>query len=224
MRGVAACCKKINQIDFGGTQYKVEVWSDDDMIPGERWNPQIEDNIKDADVVLFLLSPNFIQSKFIVSKEIPLAVKRWQESKIGLLGIYVAKCNFDHLPISKIQMVPSSAGRLKPSLEWNIKTEYWAAVKDGIEMCAYNSISRLPWNQALAKKFPAKLQEKKFVQNAPPELQGLLEMVREDEAVAEFRQAKKRMEQTEANNTAIIQIAVIVLILLIAYKIITKFL
>ena len=53
MRAVAACCKKINQIDFGGTQYKVEVWSDDDMIPGERWNPQIEDNIKDADVVLF---------------------------------------------------------------------------------------------------------------------------------------------------------------------------
>lgn len=224
MSAVEFCCNQIRQIDFVGKKYNVNVWSDHHLIPGERWKVQIEQRIKDADVILFLLSPNFVKSDFIQNIEIPLAIKRWRESDIGILGIYMDDCDFNHLPIKKIQLVPSNAGRLKAVSTWSKDKQCWASVKDGIQICAYNSISRLPWNKGLSKELPPQLLEKNFEHNAPPALQYLKNQVIRAEARKKAQtEAKKRHEEDE-RNTALAQVVVIALIILFLYTILNKYL
>jgi hypothetical protein len=217
MTAVEFCCKQIGQIDFAGKKYKVDVWSDHHLLAGEAWKKQIVDRIKEADVVLFLLSPNFVKSDFILNTEIPLAMKRKEEAGIGILGIYMEQCDFSHLALRKQQLVPSHHGSLKPISTWSKNKTCWDAVKDGIEICAHHSIGNMPWNKGVPQKLPAKLQEKNFVHNAPPALQHLRNMVVRAETKKRASAEAKRREEERQRHEAIAITALIAIIILLFY-------
>jgi hypothetical protein len=217
MTAVEFCCKEIRQIDFAGKKYKVDIWCDHHLLPGEAWKKQIVDRIKEADVVLFLLSPNFVKSDFILNTEIPLAMKRKEEAGIGILGIYMEQCDFSHLALRKQQLVPSYHGSLKPISTWSKNKICWDAVKDGIEVCAHHSIGNMPWNKGVPLKLPAKLQEKNFVHNAPPALQHLRNMVVRAETIKRANAEAKRREEERQRQEVIAITALIAIIILLFY-------
>ena len=216
MKGVEYVCKELKSIDYNKKKYEIEVWSDQYIIGGENWKETIIERIKDADVILFLISSRFIKSDFIRTVEIPLALERRQEAKIGILGIYMEECDYSQIDMRKTQIVPQYQGRLKPVVLWSRQEGCWEAIRDGIEKCAYLSIDRLPWhNKSTKQTLPATLQEKDFEHNAPVEYQYLrnwgLMKEREKEAI---KQAKRRQIEHE-NNEDILK-AVAVLLILVA--------
>ena len=214
MTAIEHCCKEIKQIKFNNQIYTIDVWCDHHLLPGESWKSEITNRIKDADVILFLLSTNFLKSDFIINTEIPLAIKRKQESEIGVLGIYMEDCEFGSLKIKKTQLIPSYRGRLKAISTWKQNNECWDAVKDGIEICCYNSIANMPWNKQYKSKLPSRLTEKNFTHNAPPELQYLNNQWLSIEARKQaIKDAQRRDEEKE--NLMIILIFCLLAILLI---------
>jgi TIR domain len=217
MTAVEFCCKQIGQIDFAGKKYKVDVWSDHYLLPGEAWKKEIVERIKEADIVLFLLSPNFVKSDFILNTEIPLAMKRKEESGIGILGIYMEQCDFSHLSLRKHQLIPSYHGSLKAISTWSKSKTCWDAVKDGIEICAHASINNMPWNRGITQKLPPKLQEKNFVHNAPPALQHLRNMVVRAETRKKANAETKRREEEQDKLYAVLITALIAIIILLFY-------
>ena len=223
MTAVEFCCQQIDQIDFVGKKYKIDVWSDHHLIPGEAWKSAIIDRIKEADIVLFLFSPNFIKSDFILNTEIPLAMKRKEESEIGILGIYMEECEFGQLAFRKTQLIPLYHGKLKSISSWKKDKECWDTVKAGIEICAFNSISRLPWNKGLSQKLPRKLQEKNFIHNAPPALQHLRNMVVSADAIKKANLEYKKREEEHDKLQAIAIAAIFVLLILLIFILYTKF-
>ncbi|NJD02075.1 MAG: toll/interleukin-1 receptor domain-containing protein [Ruminiclostridium sp.] len=48
-----------------------EIWSDEDIIPGESWEGSLERFISKSDIFILLLSPNYFSSMYIKDSEIP---------------------------------------------------------------------------------------------------------------------------------------------------------
>ena len=66
----------------------VSVWHDRKIVAGDEWKNEIDNNLESADIILFLISPDFLASEYCYDIEVKKAMER---HKAGL-----AKDNFDY--------------------------------------------------------------------------------------------------------------------------------
>lgn len=66
---------------------KVRIYSDKKIKEGDNWDENIQNAIQHARVVLFLISPDFLNSRYVKQKEIPRFLKSQTED--GLILVYV---------------------------------------------------------------------------------------------------------------------------------------
>ena len=55
--------KYLNQLAQCG--HRIDVWADHGIKAGDEWDETILENLREADIILFLISINFIRSKYI---------------------------------------------------------------------------------------------------------------------------------------------------------------
>jgi len=53
-----------------------EFWDASDMRGGADWEKEIENAVRQSDIAVLLISPSFLASDFIVSKELPELLAR----------------------------------------------------------------------------------------------------------------------------------------------------
>ncbi|MFK7771037.1 MAG: COR domain-containing protein [Saprospiraceae bacterium] len=88
---------------------KIETWSDKAIQAGDEWDEAIINNLRDSDIILFLVSADFIASSYIWEKEIPLAMELKNDSSERVkrvIPIYLRPFDFDGLEFSQLQMIP----------------------------------------------------------------------------------------------------------------------
>jgi TIR domain len=107
----------------------IETWCDLRINPGEDWRSQIIDRIETADIILFLISSDFIASDYCYSTEMTRAIKRHKEGKASVIPIYIRPVYIPGLPFEKLQSLPSDA---KPVASWASHDEAWVSVVEGI--------------------------------------------------------------------------------------------
>ena len=66
---------------------RLEIWSDEQINPGQNWQQEIEAAIARARVALLLASPDFFASEFIQNEEIPKILKRHRENGLFLYWV-----------------------------------------------------------------------------------------------------------------------------------------
>jgi internalin A len=111
---------------------KIEVWSDKAIQAGDEWDAAINDNLRSSDIVLFLVSADFIASSYIWEKEIPLAIKLKNDSNervSRVIPIYLRPFDFSELSFAETEMVPKDAsGHLKAISQWENMDEAFMEV------------------------------------------------------------------------------------------------
>jgi hemoglobin-like flavoprotein len=65
-----------NALRIGVNRDLYSIWSDEQIGAGEQWEPKIEANIASARLALLLVTPEFLQSTYIGTKELPAIVER----------------------------------------------------------------------------------------------------------------------------------------------------
>ncbi len=110
---------------------KITVWDDGQITVGEKWKKAIFDHLHEADIVLCLISSDFINSEFCHEKELAEALKAHKEGRQTVIPIRIRKCFWDHLPISKLQGCPANwMIKAKDDGAW---TEVVKAIKKSLE-------------------------------------------------------------------------------------------
>lgn len=138
-------CKSFIPYIYHNSQRYTIKWMWDELIhPAEDWDSEIQKMVKDADLVVCLLSPDFMNSSYVWNNEIALAIERRKSVGIGILGVLVKACDFGKTEISRFQFVPQKKAVLKPISEWTNKKECWGFIAEAIKIGAKNSIDRLP--------------------------------------------------------------------------------
>lgn len=90
---------------------KIEVWSDRAIQAGDEWDSAIQENLENSDIVLFLISADFVASSYIWENEIPLAIKN-QNNPNGsikkVVPIYLRPFDFSGLEFASTEMIPKT--------------------------------------------------------------------------------------------------------------------
>jgi hypothetical protein len=62
----------------------IEVWTDRDILAGDRWDESIKTQLEESDLILLLVSPDFIASEYCYNYEMQRAIER---SKAGIARV-----------------------------------------------------------------------------------------------------------------------------------------
>lgn len=109
---------------------QITTWHDRVIEPGEDWARMIDENLRTADVVLLLISPDFIDSDFCYEVEMEAAMKRHQGKEAVVVPIIVRDCVWKAAPFAAIQALPRDA---VPISQWDDRDSAWRNVEEGIE-------------------------------------------------------------------------------------------
>ena len=114
---------------------RIEIWTDDKILPGQEWSKVILDNLSSADIVIMLLSPDFLASNYISRNEVRLGLEKRTNGAV-VLPIVIRDClwKLDLPDLAALQALPQDEnGRLKPIKKWGDDTDTaWLKVAEGI--------------------------------------------------------------------------------------------
>lgn len=103
----------------------IEAWDDRKMLPGQDWHTEINNRLQWANVILYLVSPDFMASDYINDVELAKAMERHHTGEQRLVPIIIRPSDLSILDISKFQAVPKNA---KPVTTFNNQDEAWLDV------------------------------------------------------------------------------------------------
>ncbi|OBX25569.1 hypothetical protein A9996_08985 [Gelidibacter algens] len=103
-------------------------WSDKKLIAGEDWDQVIKKKLDDADIVVFLVSSEFLASDYINTFEVEETLKKHHENTVQIFPIILNNCMWQQTKLNSFQAVPSYEGRLKPISEWADKNKAYYTV------------------------------------------------------------------------------------------------
>jgi TIR domain len=103
----------------------VALWTDRDIAAGDDRESAIDENLEEADVILLLVSQDFIDSDYIQSKELKRALARHQADEALVVPIIVRPADWENAPFARFQAIPTDA---KPVTTWPDLDEAWVDV------------------------------------------------------------------------------------------------
>jgi hypothetical protein len=84
----------------------IKTWHDRCIGPGDKWNQSISDELEKADIILLLVSPDFIASDYCYSVEAKRALERHSRNEATVIPVVIRPVDFRGLPIADLQMLP----------------------------------------------------------------------------------------------------------------------
>lgn len=111
-------------------QGKVTIWHDRVIKAGDDWKGEIHQNLEDSDIVLLLISSDFIASNYCFDVEMTRALELHRTGSAVVIPIILRHCSWKELEFSKLQATPKDA---KPVSQWEDKDEAWLDVIESIK-------------------------------------------------------------------------------------------
>lgn len=108
----------------------IKVWNDRKIMPGLDWDNEISNNIEGADVILLLISPDFIASDYCWGKEVKTAIEKHNCQESIVIPISLRPSSISKTPIGKIQGLPKD---MKPITLWENRDLAWTHIVDNLE-------------------------------------------------------------------------------------------
>ncbi|MBO0930865.1 leucine-rich repeat domain-containing protein [Fibrella aquatilis] len=116
----------------------VETWHDMEITPGEDWDKRIKDEIDRADLVLALISPDFMNSSYIWDQELPRMAEKF-------VPIFLRPCDFDETLIAPVQGLPkhyeTGDNSVEKGIRWIVSSKW--AYRDEAYLAVIEGLKRL---------------------------------------------------------------------------------
>jgi internalin A len=108
-------------------------WNDRRIMPGEEWYPKIIEELERAEIILLLISSDFIASNFCYKIELPVVMKRHETNNAIVIPILLRDCVHTGHPFSKLQGLPNTTkGKFEPVTSWGNQDAALTNVTQGL--------------------------------------------------------------------------------------------
>jgi TIR domain len=108
---------------------RITEWYDRDIQAGAAWEREIAAQLDSADIVLLLVSSDFMYSDYCYSREMQRALERHKRREAYVIPILLRPVDWDETPISQLQMVPADR---RPVTQWPDRDEAFLDGAKGI--------------------------------------------------------------------------------------------
>jgi hypothetical protein len=111
----------------------IETWHDRQIKPGEEWDKKISSNLEKADIILLLVSVDFINSSYCYDIELEQALDLNDAKKARVIPVILRSCMWRSTPFAKLQALPKDARAV--SL-WSNSDEALLDIAEGVRKVA----------------------------------------------------------------------------------------
>ncbi len=108
----------------------IETWHDRKIGPGDHWKEEIDTHLETADLILLLVSADFIASNYCYEVEMTRAIERYAAGKARIVPIIVRDVNWCKPPLDQFQALPKDGQAITT---WLNRDTAWRNVSEGIE-------------------------------------------------------------------------------------------
>jgi formylglycine-generating enzyme required for sulfatase activity len=165
-------------------------WHDRKIPPGKEWDQQINENLNTADIILLLVSSDFISSKYCCDVEVTKAIERHEAGEACVIPIILRNVFWQDAPFAKLQALPKNALPIK---SWSNQDDAFTNVVQGIKVTAERLIKERQQQRLIKEAAIAEYRHKaeEFASD------GKISLVKFD--ILKDLQEKLRLTDTEAS-------------------------
>ena len=139
----------------------IEGWYDRKIVAGDEWDQELNKNFEAADVILLLISADFLASKYCFEKEMNRAMEKHLAGEAVVIPIILREADWKSATFSKFQALPKD---LKPVTSWSNRDEAWANVAAGIRRAIEKLQIEVEQQAALLETMKPKRFDKKIIE------------------------------------------------------------
>ena len=111
----------------------IATWHDRKIEAGDDWKQKIDENLERADLILLLVSADFIASDYCYEKEMTRALERHDAGEARVIPVILRDVDWTKAPFAKLQALPKDG---RAVMTWPDKDSAWRNVAEGIAKVA----------------------------------------------------------------------------------------
>src|SRR5579859_828339 len=112
-------------------QSLIDVWHDGDILAGTEWEPTIQRHLNTAQIILLLVSPDFMDSDYCYGIEMKRALKRHTKGEAKVIPIILRDVFWHGEPLGKLHALPTD-GKPVTSSSWHDMDAAFYDITQGI--------------------------------------------------------------------------------------------
>lgn len=114
-------------------QKLIEVWHDRNISAGTEWAGQIDTHLNTAQIILLLISADFIASNYCYDIEMKRALERHDAGEARVIPIILRRVDWMGSPFGRLQALPKDG---RPIMSWTRRDDAFFDVVKGIKKAA----------------------------------------------------------------------------------------
>jgi hypothetical protein len=122
-----------NHLKLLKRQQVIDSWHDRKIMSGAEWGKDINKNLDTADIILLLISADFLASDYCWDIEIQRAMQRHEEKSAVVIPVLLRPCDTGNADFMKLQGLPKN---FKPVTTWTNRDEAFTDIAKGIRAAA----------------------------------------------------------------------------------------
>src|SRR5579862_3836227 len=115
-------------------------WHDRKITAGQEWSNKIDEHLNTAQIILLLVSADFLASDYCYDVEMKRAIERHETGEAYVIPIILRPCDWHSAPFGKLQALPRDA---KPIRQWADRDAAFLDVIQGIRRSAKEKVKWL---------------------------------------------------------------------------------
>ncbi len=119
--------KHLSLLQRDGT---ISAWHDRQISAGTEWANDIDSNLNAADLILLLISSDFLASEYCHQVELKRAIERHEKGEARVIPIILRPCRWQSAWFSKLQLLPKNG---EPVTKWADRDDAFTNIVEGIE-------------------------------------------------------------------------------------------
>jgi WD40 repeat protein len=119
----------------------IDVWHDSDISAGTEWQQEISKHLNEAQIILLLVSSDFVSSDYAYGIEMVRAIERHERGEARVIPIILRPVYWQKAPFGKLQALPKDANPVT-SPSWHDQDEAFLSVTEGIRKAVEELSSR----------------------------------------------------------------------------------
>ncbi len=119
----------------------ISAWYDRDITAGEEWKPKILEKLNQSQLILLLISADFLASDFCWGVELQRAMERHEAKEARVIPIILREVDWKGAPFGKLQALPKNA---EPVTNWSNRDQAFANIARGIRRAVEDLTEKKP--------------------------------------------------------------------------------
>jgi hypothetical protein len=107
----------------------IRAWHDGELTGGQDWQQEIEGHLRDAHVILLLISIDFLRSEFVREHELPVALERHKAGDALVIPVILRPVPWSQAGLDFLQALPDG---LRPVVLWSPQDLAYVNICEGL--------------------------------------------------------------------------------------------